>query len=199
MQDRLRLEAPKDLTRLLRSFFATHLAADKRLDIDPFVKAQAALTRAMGQTFRGEAKESAASGFFQLQSAVAGGKDRFEAFCDWQLKCFFAIGMNWKEMVWLLNQALAEEVCEAAVMKPTRVVPLREQRRLVERQVAKKQEKERITHEIHLAQRKEFQLEVDRNAEKAHKRRTDTILKEIQKDELMYHRKKQIGLRLVTA
>jgi hypothetical protein len=192
------LEAPKDLLRLLYSFFAAHLAA-KGLDIDQFVKAQAALNRALGRNFRGENRESAASGFLTIQSAVAGGKDSFEAFCDWQLKCFDSLGLTWKSMAWLLNQALAEFVCSGGVKSRTRSVPTREQRRQLERQLAKKQDLERMTQEIHLAKRTEFQKEVDLDAEKERMTRTESITKEIQWDNLVYQRRKQHGLRLVKA
>jgi hypothetical protein len=191
-------EAPPDLTRILRSFFAAHLA-EKRLDIDQFVKAQAALNRALGQTFGGEVKESAASGFLELQSAVASGKERFEAFGDWQLNCFASFGLNWKQMVWLLNKALAELVCDAGMKLRTRSVPVREQRRQVERQVAKRQDKERRTREIHVAKCKEFQREMDLDAEKEQRMRTETILKDIQRDEFVYQKKKEFGLRMLKA
>jgi len=171
------LEAHDELRQVMLALYDTHATkARDRLDIDRFVKSQVIVARVLGDKMQ---RDQATASFMEI-SRHASARD---AFCDWQLRILLAKDMNWRQIVKVVTQAIAE-ILQEQVDDPGTV----DMHRRAEQRKAKNLETRQKLAEAAFRQAKYDTIrDAMDNHEAVARQRREIVLKEIENDGLVHN------------
>lgn len=182
-----------ELAQALKALYETHATKGKdRLDIDRFIKAQSILHRVVGDK---PERENLAGVFLELSRGTSGGETACAVFSDWQLKVLLGKGMQWRQIVRVVTQAIAE-ILQEHVDDPGTVSM---NARFQQRQAGHYARRRILTETVGRQLRDESKREADWVHSQMERERRESMLKEMSRDGQRYQRKRDLAFTKVQA